>query len=143
MQAIQLAQTDNFISTHLNHACYHVLKMVKGYNFPVTAITALMARDSAKLLKALNPAWTREDHQRLAEQHRAESTRLSIEHTSLLDQAHNETFGCARKFEDYKVSAIGRTEYSHEMKERLRFAAKAATNHNTLSLAHAAAAARF
>lgn len=140
MNAIQLAQPNNFVSAHLNHACYHVLKMVRGYNGPVTVLTALLAREGARVLKAVNPAWTRQDHHRLAEQHRVESNRLAAEHSSLLDKAHMETFGCPQKFEDYKVSAIGRTEYSPEMKEKLRFAAKAATNHKTLSLAHAAAA---
>lgn len=128
-----------FVSAHLNNACYHQPTKLRGYNGRVTVLRAHTARDGAKVLKAVNPLWTPQDHHRLAEQHLAESKRLAAEHSALLDQAHQETFGCSPSFEDYKVSGIGRSEYSEEKKAKLRFAAQATGNHKTLSLAHAAA----
>lgn len=129
-------------NTQLSHPAYQQRVKLRGYNCAVTAASAFLPRDGARVLKRANPAWSQDEHLELAHLHRAESERLDALHGQLLDEAHQVTFGCAREVHDYRISAIGRDEYPETFKQRLRESAHGATRHSRLSWAHLAAGNR-
>lgn len=126
----------------LDHPAYHQAVKLRGYNRRVDVFGAVTSSDAARVLRALQPTWSRQDHAQLAARHEAESERLREQHIALLNQAHFETFGVPRGFFDYRISAIGREEYSETAKEQLRAAAHGSTYHKQLSAAHLAARRR-
>lgn len=130
------------LTLSLDHPAYHQPVKLRGYNGRVDVFRALLPRDAARVLRAVKPDWTRQEHIDLAGRHKAESDRLSTLHTELLDRAHMQTFGVPRGFHDYRISAIGRDEYPEDLKEQLRAAAHGSTYHSQLHHAHLAARGR-
>lgn len=131
-----------YISPALDHPAYHQDVKLRGYNCRTTAVGAVTPADRARVLRRLNPDWTRTEHLELAARHLAESQRLNELHTKLLDEAHLAAFGVPRQFHDYRITAIGREEYAPESKEMLRQAAYGSTEHSRLASAHMAASKR-
>lgn len=126
----------------LDHQAYRTPIRLATYNCRVTVLRTHGQADGAKVLRRVNPKWTRADHFALAGRHAQESVRLKTEYSQLLDSAAMETFGRPFKFTDYQIAAIGCEQFSEPAKEALRFAALASTNHMTLSLAHRRAAGK-
>lgn len=124
----------------LDHPAYHEALKLPKYNRRVTVVSACSAGDSAKVLRRLKPDWTRDDHAALAAAHATTADSLETRYSELLDKAAQETFGRPFEFGDYRISAIGRDEFSPEMKDSLRFVAHAKGNHRLVSQAHAHAA---
>lgn len=126
----------------LDHQAYRTPIRLAKYNGRVTVLQAQGQSDGAKVLRRVNPDWTRADHFALSVRHGQEAVRLNSEYSQLLDAAAMETFGRPFRVSDYKISAIGCEQFSEPAKEALRFSAHAATNHKTLSLAHRREAGR-
>lgn len=120
----------------LDNPVYHQAIRLRGYTWRVTVFMTVSDLDGAKLLQKLNPDWTQDDHKRLSALHEEMATRQTGEWNRLFDKAAMETFGRPSLFSDYKISAIGREEFSDEMKEQLRFAAHSAGSHRTLARVH-------
>lgn len=127
------------LSPDLDHPAYHTPVKLRGFGSNITVFRACLPRDGGRVLKLANPSWSKEDHQALAEQHREEGERLETLHRELLDLTHFETFGKPRRFEDYRISAIGRDDYPEARKNQLRAVAHGSSYHRQLSCAHDAA----
>lgn len=127
----------------LNHPAYQARVKLRGYTSQVSVIGAHSNADGAKVLCRLNPEWSKDDHKRLAYQHALEAERLKARYSDLLEQAAQETFGRSWQVSDYRVSAIGRDEFSPAIKDALRFAAHAQANHQAIARAHQVAAQRL
>lgn len=124
------------LNPKLDHPAYHGLVRLPKYNTVTTVFQACTANDAGKVLRRLNPRWTPEDHQTLAERHAAEARKLKARHAELLEEAARETFGRPFQMVDYRISAIGSDEFSEDKKRELRHAAHAATGHSLVSQAH-------
>lgn len=125
---------------NLEHPAYHQSIRLRGYTRYTTAMAALCAADGGKVLKRVNPIWSKEEHLTLAQQHQAAAVARRAQYSALLDEAAQETFGRPFQITDYQVSAIGREEFSEAKKEALRIAAHSATAHRALADAHRRAA---
>lgn len=124
----------------LNNPAYHQGIKLRGYNGQITVFQAVNDRDAAKVLKRLKPQWSKPEHADLAKAHEDEAQAQRAEWNRLLDEAAMATFGRPFQFHDYRISAIGREEFSEEHKKKLRFAAHAVTYHTLAARAHAKAA---
>lgn len=123
----------------LDNPAYHQGVKLRGYNHRVTVFQATSDRDAAKVLRRLKPDWSKSEHAELAKAHAAEADSQRMEWDRLLDDAAMATFGRPFQFQDYRISAIGREEFSDEHKQKIRFAAHATTYHTLASRAHAQA----
>lgn len=135
------------MSTHclcpeLDNPVYHIATKLRGYTNKTTVFQATTDGDAATVLKRLGKSWTKEEHERLAAQHGEAAERLKADWNRLADEAAMETFGRPFAFGDYRISGIGREEFSDDFKTKLRFAAHAATHHGTLHRAHDRASRR-
>lgn len=128
------------LADRLDNPVYHQGVKLRGYNMRVTIFQAATDRDAAKVLKRLKPEWSKADHAALAKAHAAEAEAQRGTWDQLLDEAAMATFGRPFQFHDYQISAIGRDEFSESFKQKLRFAAHAATHHVLAARAHAQAA---
>lgn len=126
----------------LDNSVYHVAIKLRGYNHKVTVFQAVSDGDAATILKRLKQDWTQKDHLRLAKLHAEAVERMQKDWNRVADTAALDTFGRPFLFGDYKISGIGREEFSEEHKSQLRFAAHAATYHGVLHRAHLRAARR-
>lgn len=124
----------------LDNPAYHQRVKLRGYNGSITIFQATSDRDAAKVLKRVKPEWTPGEHETLAHAHAAEADTQRAEWNRLLDEAAMATFGRPFQFADYRVSAIGRDEFSEEHKQKIRFAAHASNYHTQAARAHAQAA---
>lgn len=125
---------------HLDNLAYHQRVKLRGYNSSITVFQATSPRDAARVLKRLKPDWTPAEHTALAEAHEAEAAAQEKAWNALLNEAAMATFGRPFAFTDYRISAIGRDEFSDEHKQKIRFAAHAANYHKQAARAHAQAA---
>lgn len=112
------------------------------YNGPITLFQALSDRDAAAVLTRLNQNWSLQNHKMLADSHAQQAMVQQADYERLLDEAAMETFGRPFLITDYRVSAIGRSEFSEEKKDQIRFAAHASNCHKQASRAHAVVANR-
>lgn len=127
---------------NLHHPAYNTAVKLPKHNRAETPKSAVTAEDAAKILVRNNPAWTKEDHKKLAAAHEAARKEHDDAWGRVADEAAQKTWG--RKFEatDYKVSGIGSSEFSDEHKELLRHHAHSASAHSKLTSAHTVAARR-
>lgn len=123
----------------LDHPAYHLQVKLPGYFPRRSVLQAATDRDKARALKKANPEWTKEDHQRLALMHALASEHQFEVWNQRLNAAAMETFGRPFGFFDYRVSGIGREEFSAARKEKLRFSALAHSSHLSVARGHAAA----
>ncbi len=95
---------------------------------------------AGKALKRNVPDWTKEDHIEAAHYHRRAYEKADEEWQRVVKIAHQAA--CHRKWTilDYRISGIGREEYSEVHKKRLRDLTRAAAAHYNLAYAHLHAA---
>lgn len=91
----------------------------------------------ARMLRALLPLWDKVAHTKLAQNYLARAGAHDALVIWLRELACLETFGRPFEFTDYKVSAIGRDEFSEERKNQIRYHAHTATDLRELARAHA------
>jgi hypothetical protein len=104
---------------------------------PGRAFDALYGRDKSHLtLRRAMPRMTKAEHIRKAEQFAEKNARLKYQWGRAQEAAHRRTFGKAPEFHDYKISGIGRDEYSAADKNKLHGLAHAAAKYGDASLAH-------
>jgi len=127
----------------LDHPAYLMVVKISGYNTIGSRITVFQAvtdADAAKVLIKACPEWSKQDHLRLQEEHRAEAKRHREAWEKVADEAAQATFGRPFQVTDYRVSAIGSYEFSPEHKQALRLHAYAKGKHQRLASAHGIAA---
>lgn len=118
----------------------------KGYKFPKITGEISPARgagfeaEAAKALRRNLPNWTKGDHRDASAAHDIAGERADRAWTKVRAKEHQRVFQRKPEFTDYKVSGIGRTEYSEPVKERLRLLAHSASKHRDLMRAHRRAA---
>lgn len=93
-----------------------------------------------KVLIRLKPEWTKEDHERLDATHTDLKLALRAAWGHEFEAACQETFGRPSEIGDYKISGIGRSEFTEERKDRLRTLAHSDSKHSTIGAAHSEAA---
>ena len=118
---------------------YATCVRIKGYNGKVSVYTAVNARDAANVLINISPGVNRSRHLELAAQHEALVIQHQLYYNKALDKAAQALFGRPWRITDFKVSCIGRDEFSEEHKAELRYHGYSATKHATLAYAHKAA----
>ncbi len=124
----------------LDHPAYHARVKLRYYNYAVSIFQATSDQDAARILQRLHPEWTTADHEELATRHREAADRQAAAWSRLVEAAAQETFGRPYQFTDYRISGIACDEFSDVNKDKLRFAAHAATYHSLASRAHGVAA---
>lgn len=129
MNAISLAQP-----------AYTTAVKLRGYTAHRTVLGMTTIQDSARALRRLAPAWSKTDHLGLAQAHAQQFEQFEQQYNQTLDEAAQATFGRPFQFHDYRVSAIGREEFSEAHKCALRQLRRQAQDHKTLARAHWAAA---
>lgn len=108
-----------------------------------TDVGPLMDPDAGgRLLRRRLPKWGKEDHIAAARHHLRMSDKRGREWGDLQRQAHQQAFGKDPEFHDYRISGIGRDEYSDEFKDRLSKAAVSKTGHKYAAAAHWKAAGK-
>lgn len=112
---------------------------LRGYNGPVGVISACTPTDAGRVLRRLNPHWTKQEHIALADQHAKAAEECAQQWNALADAAAMETFGRKFSISDYRISAIASEEFSEDFKQRLRELAHAESRHSRISAAHRAA----
>lgn len=127
-------------NTDLQQSIYTESIKLRGYTRPTSTLSALSASDSAKVLRRLAQELTKGDHIILAEAHAKKYAELNQTWSTTADQAAMSTFGRAFRIEDYKISAIGREEFSEHHKSILRHAAQNMSKHKQAAMAHFVAA---
>lgn len=124
----------------LSHPAYTTPVKLPKWNYAVTAHGAGDTAAGAKILRRLNPSWTKADHARLAGEHGEAAKQHRAAWEKRADQAAQRTFGRPFEFGDYRVSGIGREEFSDLDKDALRHHAHSEGKHKSLALIHAHAA---
>lgn len=127
------------LNPKLDHPAYHRAVKLPKYNGKVTVFHTHSSADGARVLRSVNPSWTKEDHRNLADLHAIAAAQHCMRHSVLLHEAAQETFGRSFQVTDYKISAIGSDRFSDEKKAELRKAARAHTYHELVARAHSRA----
>lgn len=118
----------------------------QGYKFPkitgeISPVRSVgFYREAAKALRRNLPDWTAQDHADAATAHALAGNRADREWGTVRDAEHQRVFKKSAEFTDYKISGIGRDEYSPKVKDRLRALAHGASQHHGLHGAHDLAA---
>lgn len=120
----------------INDPIYTKTQKFPKYNVAISPISAYSSADGAKILKSRLPGWTREDHLNAAAYHEEQSKKKDSDWGKTRDKAHKDTFGTEPSFTDYKVSGIGREEYSDKDKDKLRKLAGEASKHKSAAVVH-------
>lgn len=128
--------------TSLDQPAYNTpYKVAKRNGGPQTARHYAVRSDTeaaAKTIRAFAPRWSQADHRRLARAHERLSKHYDIQWSRVADEAAQAAFG--RPFNvlkgDYKISGIGREEFSPAHKAQLRNLAHRGTDHKALSRVH-------
>ena len=133
-------------SETLGHPAYQAQIRIPGYNYPgsrVTVFQAVTVADAAKVLVKANPAWSREDHRNLAEDHQRSWRECGAKWNEVANEAAHSTFGREFLLTDYRISGIAREEFSEGDKKALRDLAGRRGRHMRLAAAHLFAAKNF
>lgn len=113
-----------------------------GYSNRVTLLGLISAGAGRRLLKLMMPGLSKEDHFLIGKRH----AELALEHRSAwsdrAEAACQKSFARAWTFFDYRVSGIGREEFSEEDKEALRSHAHRGGHHHQLAIFHLMASGR-
>jgi hypothetical protein len=110
------------------------------HNGPVSVLTATSSASAAKVARLAFPDYTKADHEAAAVLHRKLAEGHDASWSSSRHLAHLEAFGCAPSVTDYRISGIGRDEYSDAWKAKLRTHAHTASAHRACAAAHFGAA---
>jgi hypothetical protein len=122
-------------------ATYLKQTKLRGYNVPVNVMTAV-GSDGGKILVRRLPSWCKTDHLAAAKKLAKKATTESRRWGRIAEAAAKETFGRGYRFTDYRISAIGRDEFSPTKKDALRKAARGASFFRTAAHAHESASRR-
>lgn len=122
--------------TDINDPIYTKKQKFPKYNVPISPISAHSSADGAKILKSRLSGWTKEDHLAAAEYHEEQSKKKDADWGKTREKAHKDVFGTDPGFSDYKVSGIGRDEYSDKDKAKLRKLAAEASSHKSVAAVH-------
>lgn len=107
------------------------------------SVHPLMDRDvGGRQLKQRLPHFSKEDHMDAAKAHMQAAGEHEAAWGEKQKEAHNATFGKDPEFHDYRISGIGRDEYSEEHKDQLRNHAHSKTAHIAAAHAHWKAAGK-
>jgi hypothetical protein len=102
-----------------------------------SVLTAHSGSDGAKILRLEMPNLTKEEHLKLAQDHLTQSIAFRREYGEALDDAAMSLWGRPWQITDYKVSGIGRDEFSDEQKNKLRNLNQKSLQHEDVGRAHA------
>lgn len=101
------------------------------------AVSPLHDRDvGGRQLKRRLQGWSKKDHEEASAHHMAAAKDHEQAWGEKQKEAHNAAFGKDPEFHDYRVSGIGRDEYSEEHKDALRNHAHSKTAHISAARAH-------
>lgn len=126
----------------LSHPAYNTPTRVRGWTVRLKAKTAPMPSAAKQILKKLAPHWSKADHALLAKYHNERAAKLDAIWCLVADRATLQALGRPWRFTDYKICAIGCSEFASHHQRVLRHCAYRGTEHKKLALAHAAAAGR-
>lgn len=128
----------------LDHPAYttEARKGWRGYTRRVCVLTTLTAADGVALLKRFLPQANKAWHEGQAYMHLANARLHSGAWSSVADEAAQATFGRPFAITDYRVSGIGRDEFSQEHKAQLRWHIRRQQQHHLLAILHRMAAGR-
>lgn len=119
---------------HISDDVYTKSEKVAKWN---VAVHPLMDRDvGGRQLKQRLPGWSKSDHEDAAKAHMQAAGEHASAWSDEQSKAHRETFGKEPEFHDYRVSGIGRDEYSEESKDALRNHAHSKSAHTSAAHAH-------
>jgi len=113
---------------------------VRGWNVPVSPL--MDADVGGKLLRARLPEFSKGNHESAARYFLNENKRLQGAWSALIGREHRRVFGKEFRPEDYKISGIGREEYSESVKDKLRALARAESDAGSAAAAHWRAAGK-
>lgn len=119
----------------LSDPIYTMRRKVRGFSVPLNVLCA-PAADVGRLLRRALPAWTKADHIAAARFWLREQDRAREQWSQTRREAHLAAFLCEPTATDYKVSGIGREEYSAAYKEGLRYWAHRAGAAGNAAFAH-------
>lgn len=105
-----------------------------------SVVSALDGREYLQAIRAAVPGLERQAHRNRGLRHAHAASAHAGAWGATADQAAQETFG--RRFEvyDYRISGVGRDEFSEAHKSSLRHHARAQSLHASLAIAHFMAA---
>lgn len=92
--------------------------------------------EGGRILRRRLPHFTKADHESAARWFAADSKRARAQWSALMGSEHKRVFGRAMEATDYKISGIGREEYSERAKAKLRELAHYGTNAAAAAAAH-------
>ncbi len=119
----------------LDHEVYSARQKFPKWNGTVAPDTH--ADVGGKLLLHRLPDWSKKDHEEAAHAHLAAKKEHQEHWGKSIESAAQETFKRPyHPLEDYKISAIGRDEFSDKHKAELRHHAVSAGTHSSLAQAH-------
>ena len=116
----------------IKNPIYHELHKLPKYNGKTSILGCVSCAGSAKLLFHHVASWERSAVREMATYHAKKRKELGKAWGEAQTKAHLETFGCEPTIFDYKISGIGRDEYSTEMKDLLRQLAQDSGRHIVL-----------
>lgn len=122
---------------------YNKRVWLRGYTRSATVLNALTPADRAAILRKVLPAWPKELVVELAQYHRDKVKELEEAWNAAFAAATQETFGRKPEFTDYKITAIGREEFSEAAKTELRRCGYGTTHHKHIAEALEYAAAWY
>lgn len=132
------------IAASLDAAMYttRVRRGTLGYTRGVNVPCCVVPLDAARLLKRLAPETSKEEHADHAVRHAIVAGALSALWGELADAAMMRLKGRTFSAGDYRISGIGREEFSDDEKALLRKCAQDSSTHASLSTAHHIAAGK-
>lgn len=118
------------------HPAYKASVKLRGYSRETTAAHAVTPQDGAKVFVRVMPAWSRQDHARLAILHHGAAKFHEKKWSDVANHAAMAAFGRPYQITDYRISAIASEQFSDTEKTRLREHAHSASYHLALAAAH-------
>lgn len=116
---------------------YTKQRKLRRYNGTVSILGPMDASNVRRILRMEFPTWTPQDHARQARLFASRGLNLELAWNKRMDRACMATFGRLREFGDYRISGIGREEFSERDKRKLRLLAWGVSQYRTLARAHA------
>ncbi len=104
-----------------------------------SVLTAHSGSDGARILRLEMPNLTKEEHLKLAREHLMQSLVCQRQYGEALNEAAMSLWGRPWAVTDYRVSAVGREEFSDEQKSKLRGLSEKIWQHGDIGRAHARA----
>jgi hypothetical protein len=124
-----------------NHAVYFDRVKLPKYNGAVSVLSANGA-DAGRLLRRRLPDFDITSHVHAALFYKRQRERMAVAWNKTANRAAQVTFGRPFEFTDYKISGIGRDEFSDGFKNRLRKLAHESGDAGVIAAAHWRAAGK-